>query len=181
MNLKQTIKRILEQIEVDKKIQRAEKLKKLRDEIGLKHTLDAVGGYENYLRLIYDGNLEEYFKTEDVNAIEFSEGPNMYLDELLVESLNLENFGKDEKILGKFGWGNKSKTSSKFPYSLDARLRKIKYSDGRFAWKVVGISGSHGFGYYFISKRETLGPKFRRQIFEQIIDKFNLKKYINLK
>jgi hypothetical protein len=47
-------------------------------------------------------------------------------------------------------------------------------------WKVVGTSGSHGFGYAFITKRETLGVRYRQQIFKQILDKYDLKKYSNM-
>jgi hypothetical protein len=44
---------------------------------------------------------------------------------------------------------------------------------------VVGTSGDSGFGYSFINKRNTLGKRARQQIFKQIIDKYNLQKYIN--
>jgi len=43
---------------------------------------------------------------------------------------------------------------------------------------VVGTSGDSGFGYGFINKRNTLGKRYRQQIFKQIIDKFELGDYV---
>jgi hypothetical protein len=97
----------------------------------------------------------------------------MYFDDTLVQHLNLEDFGEYEKKLGKFKFGRKNDIQ----YSFDARLRKVNHITGKVVWKVVGMSGSSGFGYLFISKRETLAKTYRMQIFQQIIDKYNLNDY----
>ena len=39
------------------------------------------------------------------------------------------------------------------------------------------MSGSSGFGYSAITKRETLGKTYRSQIYQQIVDKYNLEDY----
>ena len=82
-------------------------------------------------------------------------------------------FNEDEKKLGKFKFGRKNDTQ----YSFDARLRKVNHVTGKVVWKVVGMSGSSGFGYSFIPKRETLAKTYRMQIFQQIVDKYNLNDY----
>ena len=62
-------------------------------------------------------------------------------------------------------------------YRFDARLVLIKYYSGKKTWRVVGSSGDHGFGYPWISRRNTLGKRARLQIFKQIINKYNLNFY----
>jgi hypothetical protein len=53
----------------------------------------------------------------------------------------------------------------------------VEYSSGKIMWRVVGTSGDSGFGYGFISTRNTLGKRARMQIFKQIIDKYKLDSY----
>jgi hypothetical protein len=55
----------------------------------------------------------------------------------------------------------------------------VKSNGEIIRYKVVGASGDSGFGYSFITKRNTLGKRNRQQIFSQIIDKYKLKKYLN--
>ena len=151
-------------------------LKGLYNEIGWYQIERMFGSVSNYIETVYGGNLKEFYKNESVRPYYIKSGdnpPNMYFDDSLVEHLNLEDFGKDEKKLGKFKFGKKNGNQ----YSLDARLRKINYSNGSVAWKVVGISGSSGFGYSFITKRDTLGKTYRNQIYQQIVDKYNLEDY----
>ena len=150
-------------------------LKGLYNEIGWHQIERMFGSVSNYIETVYGGNLKEFYKNENIRPyyIKYEDNPpNMYFDDSLVEHLNLEDFGKDEKKLGKFKFG-KNITQ----YSFDARLRKVNYANGKVVWKVVGMSGSSGFGYSFINKRETLGKTYRGQIFRQIIDKYNLKDY----
>jgi hypothetical protein len=40
------------------------------------------------------------------------------------------------------------------------------------------MSGDSGFGYGFLSQRNTLGKRYRQQIFEQIIDKIKLGEFM---
>jgi hypothetical protein len=49
---------------------------------------------------------------------------------------------------------------------------------GQKIWRVVGQSGDYGFGYSFITKRNTLGKRARTQIYNQIIDKYDLQEYL---
>jgi hypothetical protein len=63
------------------------------------------------------------------------------------------------------------------PYKFTGYLMPTVINEQNY-WKVVGIGGSYGFGYGFISKKETLGKRNRQQIFKQIIDKYNLQQYL---
>jgi hypothetical protein len=45
----------------------------------------------------------------------------------------------------------------------------------------VGSSGDYGFGHHFINKRNTLGKRYRQQIFKQIIEKYGLEPYMKVK
>ena len=150
-------------------------LKGLYNEIGWYQIERMFGSVSNYIKMVYDRNLKEFYKNENVRPYYIREGNevNMYFDDNLVQHLNLEDFGKDEKKLGKFKFGRKNDTQ----YSFDARLRKVNHVTGKVVWKVVGMSGSSGFGYSFIPKRETLAKTYRNQIYQQIIDKYNLKDY----
>jgi hypothetical protein len=51
-------------------------------------------------------------------------------------------------------------------------------NSGQKIWRVVGQSGDYGFGYSFITKKNTLGKRARRQIFQQVIDKYGLNSYV---
>ena len=150
-------------------------LKGLYKEIGWHQIERMFGSVSNYIKMVYGGNLKEFYKNENVKPYYIREGNevNMYFDDNLVQHLNLEDFGEYEKKLGKFKFGRKNDTQ----YSFDARLRKVNHITGKVVWRVVGMSGSSGFGYLFISKRETLAKTYRMQIFQQIIDKYNLKDY----
>jgi len=154
----------------------ADKLKNLVNKFGLQRVYDMVGGPTNYLEIVYGGNLKEFFKQEKVEPFKITQTstPAMYINDMLVDSLNLEDFLRNEKKLGQFRYGN----ADKMIYYVDARLAKVTYGDGSIGWKVVAIGGSRGFGYHFISTRDTLGSKHRKQIFNQIIQKYNLQDYL---
>lgn len=65
--------------------------------------------------------------------------------------------------------------------SFTARVRKVKRINNgveQILWHAVGVSGSYGIGYSYISKQETMGKKIRLQIFKQIIDRYNLNEYL---
>jgi hypothetical protein len=59
-------------------------------------------------------------------------------------------------------------------------LRPHRLHDQTY-YKVLGASGDSGFGYSFITKKNTLGVRYRQQIFKQIIDKYDLSKYMGVK
>ena len=137
-------------------------LKGLYNEIGWYQIVRMFGSVSNYIKMVYGGNLKEFYKNENVRPYYIREGNevNMYFDDNLVQHLNLEDFNEDEKKLGKFKFGKKNDTQ----YSIDARLRKVNHLTGKVVWRVV-MSGSSG------------AKTYRNQIYQQIIDKYNLKDY----
>jgi len=114
---------------------------------------------------------------KNIQAIEpytITSEPNLYIDDSVVQNMDLptRSNGK-EKELGSFRW-----TSGGMNYKFNAVLYPITYTSGKKMWRVIGTSGDHGFGYYWITKRNTLGKRARIQIFKQIIDKYKLETII---
>jgi len=149
-------------------------LQNLIDNIGINRAKIAVGGSKNLVEILYDGDLKKYFQENNIEPYYISSEPNLFIDDLLVHVLDLPetNGSRTEKQLGDFRW-----TSQGMNYRFTARLIPIRYESGKKVWRVVGSSGDHGFGYSFITKRNTLGKRARMQIFDQIIHKLNLDSY----
>jgi hypothetical protein len=80
-----------------------------------------------------------------------------------------------EKGLGKFRFGSKNS----FMYAFNANLMKTSFRDMVY-WRVVGTSGDSGFGYGYLTKKQTLGVRHRTQIYNQILDKYDWRKYSNM-
>lgn len=175
MSLNKIILKVLKEETEEPQVSSAEKAKRIADKLGIEKAFEMFGGSKRYIDIVYGGDVKEFYKHETIKPYNIKEGNevNMYFDDTIVQYLNLEDFRQNEKVLGKFKFGNKKGTQ----YSFDARLRKVNYSNGNVVWKVVGMSGSHGFGYSGISKRETLGKTYRKQIYQQIVDKYNLEDY----
>jgi len=171
MNLQETIRRILREEVTDI----SNKFRELSKKVGLAYAIKVAGGNENFINLAYNGDIKEYFKQEGVEPYSFKVGlnVNMYLDDILVQHLNLKDFNDDEKELGEFKFGKKNSQSYKFT----AKLLKVKYTNGKISWRVVGMSGSRGLGYSFVNIRDELPKTYRKQIFQQIIDKYDLDSY----
>lgn len=171
MNLQEHIRRVLREEVTD----RGEKLRNLSKKVGLKSAIEFAGGVNNFVTHAYNGDIKEYFKQEKVEPYSIKVGDNvsMYMNDVLVQHLNFKDDNEDEKELGEFIFGKKNSHSYKFT----ARLRKVKYANGDIAWRVIGMSGTSGFGYWFINKRDELAKTYRKQIFQQIIDKYNLDSY----
>jgi hypothetical protein len=171
MNLQEHIRRVLKEEVTD----RGEKFRDLSKKVGLRSAIKFAGDVNNFIKIAYNGDIKEYFKHEKVEpySIKVGDNVNMYLNDLLVQHLNLKDFDSEEKELGDFRFGKKNSQSYKFT----ARLRKVKYVNGDVSWKVVGMCGSQGFGYSFMNKRDELAKTYRKQIFQQIIDKYNLDSY----
>ena len=145
---------------------------------GLAYTANLLGGYDNLINIGYGGDIESLASDTNTKLAWVSiDGTRMYIHEILVEKLGLESLGNmfrpDEKELGNFYFGPKN--GSKF--SFTARLKPTTI-DKQPYYKVVGTSGDYGFGYGFISQRNLLGKRYRGQIFQQIIDKYNLSQYM---
>jgi hypothetical protein len=101
----------------------------------------------------------------------------LFIHDVVIQSMGFKDipFTKDkEKELGKFVFGSKNSMR----YSFDARLRKTTLN-GVIYWSIVGTSGSYGFGYGFLTKKETIGIRYRTQIYKQILEKYDWEKYLN--
>lgn len=165
--------------ELIKKILKEETLKdsvqELVDEIGVMEASLYTGGVENLIKILYDGDLKKYYQENNLEPYKITTEPNLYIDDAMVSLLELPDVSVRlslEKGLGKFSW-----VSGGMRYSFNAYLRAVKFTSNKIEWQVVGQSGDSGFGYSFISKRNTLGKKARMQIFKQIIDKYDLDRF----
>ena len=173
--MKELIRKILkEETSVDQK----EIIQDIIDEFGHETAIKYLGGVNNFINIMYDGDLIKF--SEDtrtpmayISSIEL----NLYLHEALVKKLDFEDaVWRGEKELGNFTFGSKNDIQYKFRANLlPTRLHNQTY------YKVVGTSGDSGFGYGYITKRNTLGKRYRQQIFKQIIDKYNLEPYMKVK
>ena len=140
-------------------------------------TILKVMGIENLIKIVYDGDLIKFREDTTTPIVYFStDGMNLYLHEALVNSLGLEDMtwiSRSEKKLGKFVYGSKNGHR----YAFTASLTPITLKNQPY-YKVVGTSGDSGFGYGFINQKNVLGKRYRGQIFQQIIDKYNLQEYM---
>ena len=145
---------------------------------GLAYTANLLGGFDKIVDIAYGGDIKELSLDTDTELVWISsDGMRMFIHEVVVDRLGLESLGNmfrpDEKELGNFYFG--SKNGSK--YSFTARVKPTTVSKQPY-YKVVGTSGDYGFGYGFISQKNLLGKRYRGQIFQQIIDKYNLSQYM---
>jgi hypothetical protein len=143
-------------------------------------TMVKVMGIENIIKIAYDGDIIKFSEDTTTPLAYMSlDRMNLYLHKALVDELGLKDIkwaGRNEKELGKFGYGPKVGHRYLFTATLyPTTLHNQNY------YKVVGTSGDSGFGYSFINKKNILGVGYRRQIFKQIIDKYDLSKYMNVK
>jgi len=178
MNLKEAIRRIIKE-EVAELEQNSVKdsLQQMIDDEGVMFAAQFVGGVDNLVNLIYGGDLKSFYKENNLSPYKYSDsGMDMYIDDFLVHHMAspLEHT-KKEKSLGKFSFG--SKNGGK--YRFDAKVEGPKRGTlDQLWWRVIGTSGDSGFGYSFITTKNTLGKRYRQQIFQQIIDKYNLNQYM---
>jgi hypothetical protein len=141
-------------------------------------TMVKVMGIENIIKIAYDGDIIKFSEDTTTPLAYMSlDRMNLYLHKALVDELGLKDIKYyNEKELGKFGYGPKVGHRYLFTATLyPTTLHNQNY------YKVVGTSGDSGFGYSFINKKNILGVGYRRQIFKQIIDKYDLSKYMNVK
>jgi hypothetical protein len=173
MNLQESIRRILR----EESESRVEKLKTLVQQSGVEYASKMVGGTNNLINILYDGDIKKFYQETDYVPYKISDsGMIMYIDDLLVNYLELkDSWGGKEKLLGDFVYGPKGRVNYRFTAKVYGPFTS---NNGQVLWKVVGTSGDSGFGYSFISKRNTLGKRARIQIFQQIIDKYNLDSYL---
>jgi hypothetical protein len=174
MSLQESIKRILR----EERESKVDALKSMISSLGLAKASKLVGGVSNLIKILYNGDKIEFSKDLKIPLIyNSSDGMAMYIHDVLVEELGLNSSKRglrtNEKELGDFVYG----TKDNMPYKFTGYLMPTVINEQNY-WKVVGIGGSYGFGYGFISKKETLGKRNRQQIFKQIIDKYNLQQYL---
>jgi hypothetical protein len=145
---------------------------------GFKTAANAVGGIDNYIDILYGGNFKKFAEDNNIQVVKFSnDGLNMYIHPTLADLLGANDkkfLGADYLDLGKFRYGPKGGIQ----YSFNAELMPMKQNGEVVNYRVVGTSGDSGFGYSFITKRNTLGMRARKQIFSQIIDKYGLEEYL---
>ena len=174
-SLHNTIKKILKETLTDQDTK--QEVKNLVDEFGIDNAIKYVGGIDNFIDVMYDGNIENFANENNIKLVyQSQDGLRFFLHDLLVKKLKLpdKKFGTiKEKELGGFRYG----TKNNMPYLFNANLMKTTINDQPY-WKVVGTSGDFGFGYFFITKRNTMGLRHRQQIYKQIIEKYDLQKYM---
>ena len=173
--MKELIRKILkEETSVDQK----EIIQDIIDEFGYETAIKYLGGVNNFINIMYDGDLIN-FSEDTTTPITYlsTDGMNLYLHEVLVYALGFKDaMWRGEKELGDFKFGSKNSIQYKF----NARLYPTILHNQKY-YRVVGASGDSGFGYSYITKRNTLGKRYRQQIFKQIIDKYNLEPYMKVK
>jgi hypothetical protein len=144
---------------------------------GLAYTANLLGGFDKIVNIAYGGDIKELSLDTDTKLVWISiDGMRMFIHEVLVDRLGLEDISwlsRSEKKLGKFVYGSKNG----YKYAFDARLTPTTVNNQPY-YKVVGTSGDSGFGYGFINQKNLLGKRYRGQIFQQIIDKYNLSQYM---
>lgn len=101
-------------------------------------------------------------------------GMAMYIHDAVLKSLQTyalpNNNRKKEILLGDFVW-----KSAGMNYKFTAYVRPLKSNNEETEWwKVIGNSGDSGFGFFWLTKRNTIGKRGRQQIFKQIINRFDL-------
>jgi hypothetical protein len=169
--MKQLIRKILKEETLKQTL-----LDKIKDD-GFENTAMLVGGPKNLINIAYGEDLKTFY-SENNNYVPYrisNDGMVMYIDELLVQYLELKDSGKKEKLLGDFGYGPKGGVRYKFTAKVYGPFNS---NNGQNLYKVAGTSGDSGFGYSHISQRNTLGKRARTQIFQQIIDKYDLNSYL---
>ena len=138
-----------------------------------------VGGYKNYVDIMFDGDINKFFEEKGIKPYYFTQdGMNMYLHESFVDVLGLRPIGwKGGRTLGSFTW-----KSAGIDYRLDVTLipkvgtpfGQPNDFDKQKYWRVIGRSGDSGWGFPYLTKRQTIGKRGRQQVFKQIIDRFGL-------
>ena len=184
MNLQENIHRIHEimgGVINEQSESKKDALKSMLKQSGMAVTSKLMGGIDNLIKVLYDGDIMGFSEDTHTPLVYMStDKMALYIHDALVEKLGLNNnsrpLHRDEKELGDFRFGSKDNMIYKFT----ARLYPTNLHDQTY-YKVVGLSGDSGFGYGFISKKNILGLRNRQQIFKQIIDKYNLEPYMKLK
>lgn len=151
-----------------------ENLKEKLKFLGYHTSIKYVGGAKNYLNILFDGDVKKFFNENNTQPYVIPKnGMEMYLHDVLVDSLGLPPIGwRNGKSLGSFRW-----KSGGINYRLDVTLIPTSYGyitpDHKW-WRVIGRSGDSGWGYPFLTKKQTIGIRGRQQVYKQIIKELEL-------
>ena len=168
--MKQLIRKILKE-ETFK-----DEVKKMIADDGVAKTATLFGGIENLVNTVYDGDLKTFFKesgVEPYKIADYTESfyimPNMYISEYLVKKLGIKTIN-----LGEFKWGPKK---DNLPYTAFCELKTPcqKHKNGLYYCRVIGHGHTHRLGYN--TNKNPIPKTYRKKIFQQIIDKYNLDSY----
>lgn len=125
-----------------------------------------AGGFDNYVNIVYDGDLSKFSKESGLPLVKFSEGKKaLLIHSYLLPKLNLSEMTSIGYFIGKY-------MSDKFAYNVYISSTP-KFTSGYHI--LCGISGDYGFGFTFLNpspKREN------SKIYEQVINDFDLNKYM---
>ena len=156
-----------------------DKLSAIAKKYGVMFATKVVGGVETYIKIMHNDDLSEFYKKSQLLPYKMSDdGMSLYIDDFIVQRYGFEDLKystiRESKKLGNFKFGTKDYLC----YRFDATIHPHQMSNGQKMWRVVGTSGDSGFGYAFITKRNTLGKRHRKQIYTQIIERFKLNDYL---
>ena len=174
------ITRIVKRIIKEEKLSKQDLLKKYLLKYGWKDITERVGGFDNLIKLAFNGEIGEFYKFMNWVPYEFTNDGRMLIDEVLIDLLNLpirkDHWSGTERILGEFKYTT-IKGEFTFKDRVDGPLH-MSDSDQRFMY-VKGMSDERkGFGYTDLYKKEILTDKIKNQIYQQIIDKYHLDNYL---
>ena len=156
-----------------------DKLSEIAKKYGVNNAVKSVGGVNRYIKIMHNDDLSEFYKKSQLLPYKMSDdGMSLYIDDLIVQRYGFEDIkystNRESKELGNFKFGTKDFLS----YRFEAVIYPHLILNGQKMWRVVGTSGDYGFGYAFITKRNTLGVRHRTQIYKQIIERFKLNDYL---
>jgi hypothetical protein len=162
---------------------RDELVNNLREQIktlGVNEVVKIVGGVDTLIKVAFNGDLKTFYEYTGYVPYKFdSTGDNMYIDEMLIQTLNLDDVSNQRydsgKKLGDFRW-----TSGGINYKVNTILSStFKSVNGQELRRVIGRSGDSGFGDAYAGTSNKIGKRGRAQIFKQIIEKYKLNSYFN--
>ena len=135
------------------------------------------------IKIAFNNDLKEFYKHSGYipYTIDNLNGGRMLIDKILIDSLNLEDrlhWSNGEKQLGHFIFGTKN--GPKYTFNARVTGKAINNRNGQEFMSVAGmcVDLGLGFGYGDLKQKEKLGKRAQSQIFEQIIEKYNLDSYL---
>jgi hypothetical protein len=184
-----------------------DKLKEIAKKYGIDNAVKAVGNMDRYLKIMWDGDINKYYQETQLSPYKLSDdGMTLYIDDLIVQIIGFKDVTfrafKGAKSIGGFRYGNKDSLKK----ACLIKIYPIQMDNGQQMWRVAGIRCSlcqqsnglvlyidddecvpidcrtefiQGFGYEGIKKRNELCLKHRTQIYNQIIERFNLNEDLN--